>query len=215
MAKIVSVKEEGVAEATGDARFDKMMGNIVKDVPRNDATDFGTPYLQTSPGVVAKALRGALLGITDEDTRIYLGDIITQLRSGDPEQISDAKQSWHELFGENGLDIEIFKLAKKKFPYIDVVGFFDQGVAEDNTAMDPSVIQMKKRAKIAHPFASSDEEALALYVADKSKQAVRAIRTQQASDEKIIDRIDKAETKLEQEVGRIDAVLAKLSGKVR
>ena len=89
------------------------------------------------------------------------------------------------------------------------------GLTEDNTAMDPSVIQMKKRAKIAHPFASSDEEALALYVADKSKQAVRAIRTQQASDEKIIDRIDKAETKLEQEVGRIDAVLAKLSGKVR
>jgi glycerol-3-phosphate cytidylyltransferase-like family protein len=90
----------------------------------------------------------------------------------------------------------------------------EQGMAEDGPGMDPTVIQMKKRAKIAHPFASSDEEALALYVADRSKKADSDIRDQQERDEQVIDRIDGAESKLEKEVARIDAILAQLS-KVR
>ena len=70
---------------------------------------------------------------------------------------------------------------------------------------------MKKRARVAHPFASSDEEALALYVSDRSRAADTDIRDQQERDEKIISRIDKAESKLEQEVARIDSILAQFS----
>ena len=89
--------------------------------------------------------------------------------------------------------------------------YLGTAMAEDSSAVDPTVIQMKKRARVAHPFAKSDEEALALYVSDRSRAADSDIRDQQERDEKIINRIDKAENKLEQEVARIDSILAQFN----
>ena len=84
-------------------------------------------------------------------------------------------------------------------------------LAEDSTAVDPSVIQLKKRARVAHPFAKSDEEALVLYMADKTQQAVSDIRGEQDRERSTLSRIADAETKLEREIQRIDQELARIA----
>ena len=90
-----------------------------------------------------------------------------------------------------------------------------QGVAEESTAQDPNVIQMKKRARVAHPFAASDEEALALYVSDREIKDVDNLEREQEREKKMIDRIEQGENKLEQEIAHIDAILSQLANKVK
>ena len=109
--------------------------------------------------------------------------------------------------GISGKVAKEFHKADKKSNYKSLPAKVD----EDGTSMDPTVIQMKKRAKVAHPFASSDEEALALYVADRSKEEVRDLRGQQERELAMINRIEKAENTLEKEVSRIDHELAMLA----
>jgi GNAT superfamily N-acetyltransferase len=49
----------------------------------------------------------------------------------------------------------------------EVEYFKHRDSVKESTPVDPSVVQMKKRARMAHPFAKSDEEALALYINDR------------------------------------------------
>lgn len=88
-------------------------------------------------------------------------------------------------------------------------------VAEDTTAQDPTVIQMKKRARLAHPFAKSDEEALALYVNDREIRDVDNLEREQNRELKMIDRIQDAENKLQKEIDHIDQELAALTNALK
>jgi hypothetical protein len=87
--------------------------------------------------------------------------------------------------------------------------FKHQGMEED-AAVDPNVIQLKKRAKQAHPFAKNDEEALLLYLADRNRDEFKDIHGEQDREMSIIDRLDQAEHKMETEIQRIDKELAQL-----
>jgi DNA-directed RNA polymerase sigma subunit (sigma70/sigma32) len=83
-------------------------------------------------------------------------------------------------------------------------------VAEESPGMDPSVIQMKKRARVAHPMAKNDEEALLLYSVDKNKEEFKDIHGEQDREMSMIKRIEKAEGTLEKEVARIDSEMAQI-----
>jgi glycerol-3-phosphate cytidylyltransferase-like family protein len=83
-------------------------------------------------------------------------------------------------------------------------------VAEDAT-MDPNAIQLKKRAKVAHPFAKSDEEALALYINDREIKDVDELEREQNRELRMITRIEQGEEKLSHQLQRIDQELALLS----
>jgi hypothetical protein len=84
------------------------------------------------------------------------------------------------------------------------------GLAENDIGKDPSVLQMKRFARKDHPFAKNDEEALALYVSDKAKEADRDLKKQQERDEVVLGRVEKAENSLENEVSRIDHEIAQI-----
>jgi hypothetical protein len=84
------------------------------------------------------------------------------------------------------------------------------GLAEGSPGMDPNVIQMKKRARVAHPFAKSDEEALLLYSVDKNRDEFKDIHGEQDREMSMIKRIEKAEGTLEKEVARIDSEMANI-----
>lgn len=85
------------------------------------------------------------------------------------------------------------------------------GLNEDEPGMDPNVIQLKKRAKVAHPFAQSDEEALALYVNDREIRDVDNLEREQNRELRMINRIEQAEDHLSNQIQRIDQELAQLT----
>ena len=105
---------------------------------------------------------------------------------------------------EDKLDIASQKIAK------DIAKGKKKGMAEGGNAMDPSAIQMKKRARVAHPFASSDEEALLLYIADKTKDEFKDVHGEQDRELAMINRIEQAENTLEQEIQRLDHEIAQI-----
>ena len=97
-----------------------------------------------------------------------------------------------------------------KFPHGTYKIAKAQGVAEAAT-LDPNAIQLKKRAKLAHPFAKSDEEALALYVNDREIKDVDNLEREQNRELRMIDRIQDGERQLHKEIDHIDRELAALT----
>ena len=89
-----------------------------------------------------------------------------------------------------------------------------KGVGE-STAQDPNVIQMKKRARVAHPFAASDEEALALYISDREIKDVDNLEAEQNRELRMINRIEQGEEKLAHQLQSIDRELAQLQSMAR
>lgn len=65
------------------------------------------------------------------------------------------------------------------------------GLAEDNRPVDLKAKELIGRAKAAHPSATSDEEALAMYVYDK--------------EQRDIDRLDKEQDRDDEEISKLDA----------
>jgi glycerol-3-phosphate cytidylyltransferase-like family protein len=84
------------------------------------------------------------------------------------------------------------------------------GLAEESSAVDPNVIQLKKRAKQAHPFAKDENEALLLYLADKNASEFKDIHGEQDHELSMIKRIDKAEGTVEKEIARLEQEINKI-----
>ena len=124
------------------------------------------------------------------------------------------------FFSVKTLDQDVFEMLESRGQFPTFLNDFiyytlRQGVAEESTAQDPNVIQMKKRARVAHPFAASDEEALALYVSDREIKDVDNLEREQNREMHMIDRIQDAEHSLQQQIDHIDQVLASFQNKAK
>jgi glycerol-3-phosphate cytidylyltransferase-like family protein len=77
----------------------------------------------------------------------------------------------------------------------EVEYFKHRDSVEESTPVDPSAVQMKKRARMAHPFAKSDEEALALYISDRE---IRDVDHLEREEQDIEDQIKRIKNQLDQ-----------------
>jgi hypothetical protein len=85
-----------------------------------------------------------------------------------------------------------------------------EGLQEEASKTDPKRVQLLNKARIAHPFAKSDEEALALYINDKEVQDVDnlenelgSVESEEHSLETIVDKLEQKFTQLNQKIDSI------------
>lgn len=77
-------------------------------------------------------------------------------------------------------------------------------VAEGATKSDPKQQDMVIKARVAHPLAKSDEEALALYINDKAESDADRLSQENDQEEEEIDRIEQIAMELRSRLDRLE-----------
>lgn len=77
-------------------------------------------------------------------------------------------------------------------------------VSESEIATDPKRHQLINRARIAHPLATSDEEALALYINDKEERDVNRLDKENDHEDEEIDRVQQISYELHTRLKRLE-----------
>jgi len=102
-----------------------------------------------------------------------------------------------DLFGRYTREAEQIMNAKipKEQPQTTGLQAAPEPVAEDSQ-VDPSRKNLLVKARLAHPFAKSDEEALALYISDKETQDFNNVEDEEHGLERRVDNIEQQLQKL-------------------
>jgi hypothetical protein len=92
----------------------------------------------------------------------------------------------------------------------------NEGVSEDShKGRDIKRIPIIQKARIAHPMAKNDEEALALFIADREDADVNRLDKEQHREIDMINKIDSVEHDLEHKIATINQELATLKQKLK
>ena len=92
----------------------------------------------------------------------------------------------------------------------------NEGVSEDShKGRDIKRIPIIQKARIAHPMAKNDEEALALFIADREEADVNRLDKEQHREIDMINKIDSVEHDLEHKIATINQELATLKQKLK
>lgn len=99
---------------------------------------------------------------------------------------------------------------------IVAIAHMNAGVAEDDEhGRDIKRIPIIQKARIAHPMAKNDEEALALFIADREESDVHRLDLENEHELDMINKIDSVEHDLEQKIVRITHELDTLKQKLK
>lgn len=77
-------------------------------------------------------------------------------------------------------------------------------VSEDIETVDQEKFQLLNKARVAHPSAASDEEALALYINDKEEHDVDRLDQENDHEEEEIDRVEQIARELRSRLDRLE-----------
>lgn len=186
---IFAVSEKDMAE---DPRF--------SFAPKKDGSD---PYFQPLKDIkqtVSMDKHGYIMTVPTFDFTV-LGQPMqsgTELRNMYSEADEKQRQAIvTDLFGRYTREAEQIMDAKipKEQPQTTGLQAAPEPVAEDSQ-VDPSRKNLLVKARLAHPFAKSDEEALALYISDKETQDFNNVEDEEHGLERRVNNIEQQLQKL-------------------
>ena len=167
------------------------------DSTKKDGTESYFKSWQGLDSAVTADQHGYVVVMPEEEKEIKIGSQVFDVSHG-----TDNRNLWKS----------IAKSGKKRTEYlVQMYGRADPNIAKildkilsvaENTNVDVNIHsrQMLRRARIAHPLAKSDEEALVLYLADKEERDNR-------QEESEIRDLDRRVSNLEQDLLQIKGLL--------